>query len=301
MSTTVRHTRVHAGLSAITAAAVLWGTAGLAGRQVGEATGIAPVAVGWYRLVIAAVVLLAWRALRGGGRLRVPRRELPRVALVGTGLAGYQVCYFTAVDRVGVSVATLVTLGLAPVLVAAATAARARMRPSAAALTALGLALAGLGLLVGVPNPVAGVDLAAGVAFSTASAAGYAAVTLLSRALADRIPPLDLTAVGFAVGAAMVVPVAVSSGLDVGTAPSTLGLLLYLGVLPTAVAYGLFFTGLRTVSATTAAVVTLLEPLTAAVLAALLLGERLGVVGVVGGLLLCAAVAASARDPAADG
>ena len=68
-------------------------------------------------------------------------------------------------------------------------------------------------------------------------------------------------------------------------------LFLYLGLVPTALAYGLFTVGLRRIPATVAGITTLLEPLTAATLGVLLFGERLGVAGAVGALLLLAAIA----------
>lgn len=71
----------------------------------------------------------------------------------------------------------------------------------------------------------------------------------------------------------------------------SVGLLVALGVVPTAVAYTCYFRGLRTASAALGVLMALLEPLTAAVLAALLLGDRLGGVGVTGAVLLAAAVA----------
>ncbi|MBW3605057.1 MAG: EamA family transporter [Actinobacteria bacterium] len=54
-----------------------------------------------------------------------------------------------------------------------------------------------------------------------------------------------------------------------GIAPVAPAGLLYLGVVPTAVAYVLFFRGIVAVRASIAAVTTLLEPVTAAVLAAI--------------------------------
>src|SRR3712207_7061447 len=53
------------------------------------------------------------------------------------------------------------------------------------------------------------------------------------------------------------------------------GWLAYLGVVPTALAYGLFFAGLARIRATTASVVALVEPVTAALIGVLVLGERL--------------------------
>jgi DME family drug/metabolite transporter len=69
-------------------------------------------------------------------------------------------------------------------------------------------------------------------------------------------------------------------------------MLVYLGVGTMAVAYGLLYAGLRTTTGSTATVATLVEPLSAALLAALLLGERLGVMGLLGGALILGAVVA---------
>ena len=70
-----------------------------------------------------------------------------------------------------------------------------------------------------------------------------------------------------------------------GTAPwtaATVGGLIFIGVACTAVAYGLFNAGLRTVPSGAASILTLWEPLTAAVLAVVLLGETLSPAALVG-------------------
>jgi drug/metabolite transporter, DME family len=56
------------------------------------------------------------------------------------------------------------------------------------------------------------------------------------------------------------------------------------------VAYTLYFRGLRTAAASTAALLTLLEPLTGAILAAFVLGQRLSAAGIAGAVTLVAAV-----------
>ncbi|GAA0916357.1 hypothetical protein GCM10009557_88820 [Virgisporangium ochraceum] len=70
----------------------------------------------------------------------------------------------------------------------------------------------------------------------------------------------------------------------------TAALLLYLMVVPTALAYALFFAGLAVVRATTASVVALVEPLTAAAVAVTLLGERVTPVAALGGAILLGTV-----------
>jgi len=67
-------------------------------------------------------------------------------------------------------------------------------------------------------------------------------------------------------------------------------LVLYLGLVPTALAYLLFQTGLRSVSATAASIVSMLDPLVAALLAWLLFGETLAATGIAGALLLALSI-----------
>src|ERR671920_1280635 len=88
-----------------------------------------------------------------GRRVAAPsltRGTTVRLALVGVGLAAYQFAYFAAVATAGVSIATLVALGLAPLLIALGAAVLGHGRPDAATLVALVVALVGLVLLVGV-------------------------------------------------------------------------------------------------------------------------------------------------------
>ena len=91
--------------------------------------------------------------------------------------------------------------------------------------------------------------------------------------------------------ALLLLPVALGAGLDVGYPPAGWGILLYLGVVPTAVGYGLYVFGLRTVTATVSTIFALLEPLISTVLAVTVLHERLSPGGVWGGALLLGSVA----------
>jgi DME family drug/metabolite transporter len=76
-----------------------------------------------------------------------------------------------------------------------------------------------------------------------------------------------------------------------------LALALFLGVVPTALAYVLFARGLRGIDASEAATLTLAEPVTAAVLGVAILGERVGAVGAAGAALVLAGLLALAVRP----
>ena len=279
------------GFALVVLAALCWGTSGLTGDVVADRTGLDPLDIAWHRMAVGAAALLAVHLVRsrGAGTLRTPGSRWPLVA-VGAGLAVYQSAYFAAVATAGVSIATLVSLGLAPLLVAVGAAVLGHGRPDRATGTALAVALAGLVLLVGVS---AGGDDGDAVLLGALSAVGcavaYAGVVLVSSRVPDGVPT---TTAGFAAGAVLLTPVALLAGLDLTTDPLSLALLLYLGLVPTALAYGLFFTGVRAVPAAVASIVTLLEPLTATALATAVLGERLAPTALVGGLLMLGAVTA---------
>ena len=169
------------------------------------------------------------------------------------------------------SIATLVALGLAPLLIAVGAALLGHGRRTAT-VVALAVALMGLVLLVGIS---AGADTGTTVvlgALAVGSALGYAVVTLAGAGVPAGVP---VTLAGFVGGALLLTPVALAVGLRFTTEPVALAVLLYLGVVPSALAYTMFFTGLRTVPGAVASIVTLLEPLTATALATAFLGERL--------------------------
>jgi len=105
------------------------------------------------------------------------------------------------------------------------------------------------------------------------------------------------TGASFVVGGLLLaVPAAILGRMAFPVTFSGVGLLALFAVLPTALAYTAYFRGLgAATSPGTGAVLALLEPLTAAVLAAVVLGERLEPAGMVGAALLTVAVLLAAR------
>ncbi|SIR46680.1 DMT family transporter [Micromonospora avicenniae] len=294
---------VRTGLIQITVAGVLWGTTGTVVHVVHETTGLNPVSIGFHRLAIAALVLSAFAAPRLRPTLAALRAAPLPLLATGVGLGIYQALYFAAVALAGVGVATLVSLGLAPVLAVAWESVRARRLPGPFRLATLAAAVAGLALVTAAsaepnsaaPRPLLGLLAAAG------SGLGYAATTLVSRHVSRTTPPMTLTTISTVIGALVLAPFALSAGLTVPARADVVALLLHLGLVTTALAYVLFNAGLRTVEGSVAAVLTLVEPLTAAALAVVLLGEPLPLPVLTGGVLLLTAVAATYLAPQAGG
>ena len=266
-----------------------------------ERDGLGAMTISAWRMALAAVALVgfAWITRRWREVLSTVRTDPGLVVAVGCGTALYQALYFIAVLLVGVSVSTVVALGSAPILAATWEHLTARTRPSWHEIGVLSAALTGLVLVsvaAGHGTAAPGDDPILGLILAVAAGATYAATTVLGHSLARRVDPIALTTAATAVGAVALAPflglAAATSERVVTSDAFSLTMLTYLGVATMALSYGLLYAGLRTTSGSAATVATLVEPLSAALLAVLLLGERLTVTALIGGGLILAAVVA---------
>lgn len=285
-----------APLLCLVLAGLLWGTGGLTGTLLGRAAGLSPLAVAALRLLAGGTLIMACRILPGR-RWPTSPAAWTRVAVTGLLAATFQAAYFSAVSLTSVSLATLVTIGGTPVIVQVAELVSGRRRLDRAGLTRTVLALAGLGLLVGLPSggygPVAVLE-SAGMAM--VASAGFATLTLISATPVPGLSEETVTGLGFTAGGLILLPLAaVTSGLAFQPTPAALGWLTALAAGPTALAYTLYFRGLREAPASTGALLSLLEPLTATVLSVAFLGNRLSFAGIAGAVLLGVAVLSAAR------
>ncbi|WP_020386821.1 EamA family transporter [Kribbella catacumbae] len=270
------------GLLYVALAGIAWGTGGPTGALLLQDSGLNSTAISFWRLLSGAIWLAAACRLLRRGRIARQFAAAPlRYLLSGLGLAVCQLGYFAAIPRVGVAVATVISLGVGPLFIALG----ARERITGTLL----LAVLGLALLISGGGGTGGASIA-GIAFSLLSGAGYALTTLLSR---DQQDPITSALLGFTAGALILLPLAMTTGIT--PAPDSWPLLAYFGLVPTALAYALFYTGLRAIRASTAAVIALIEPLLAALIGVLAFHEHLTALSLTGAAVLLAAVLLQAR------
>jgi DME family drug/metabolite transporter len=278
------------GIFLVMVSALCWGTIGVATEGVYRVAQTNALSIGFWRLAFAvpALWILLWRVV-GPRALHIARKDLALMTVMGGMMALYQVSLFTAIPFLGVTVAVIITICSAPVLIAVLAAIFLGEKFTAHAGVALVLALAGTMLVANLTPEeflVRGSQLE-GVLWALGSGVGYAIITLVSRALAGRYHPLQPVSIGFTAGALLLLPLSIASSFVAAYPPTGWALLAYLGLVPTALAYWVFFTGMKATPATTASIVVLLEPLVAALLAAFLYQEQLPPTGWLGaGLLL---------------
>ncbi|MFE5892871.1 DMT family transporter [Streptomyces sp. NPDC002285] len=289
------------GLLYLIVAGAAWGTAGAAASLVYRASDMGPVALSFWRCAIGFVLLLAVRLLRPRVRVQAQVRSVApepfgrkalRAGATGVGLAVFQTAYFAAVDVTGLAVGTVVTLGAGPVFIALGARLTLGERLGRGGVAAVAGALIGLAVLA-----LGGEGATVrpwGVLLALVAAAGYSVMTLLTRKWGrDGGADAASTSVrSFAVTSLCLLPFALAEGLVPHTAePVQLGwLLAYIAAVPTALAYALYFAGAAAVRSATVSVIMLLEPVSAAVLAVLLLGEHLTAPTLTGTLLMLGSV-----------
>jgi len=259
-----------AGVWFVLGAALLWGTTGTA--QAFAPSGFNPMVIGALRLLVGGVALLG---------LALYRRELGRLSdwswrpllMAAVFTASYQLCFFAAVARTGVAVGTIVGIGSAPVIGGFLARVCRGETLSRRWLIATSLAIVGCSLL-----SLSGGDVAidpVGILLAIGAGASYAAYTLMIKGLLVEHSPNAVMALVVCLGAVLVSPVLVNCDLDWLLQPRSIGVVMHLGLATMALSYWLFARGLQTVQVATAVTLSLAEPMTAATLGIVVLGEQL--------------------------
>ena len=275
---------------------MLFGTTGTAQALGPDAS--TPLTVGAVRILIGGGLLAAVALATGGWRGDWPLRL---VVVAGTGVAVYQVAFFEAVARTGVGVGAVVAIGSGPVFAGLLERVVLGIWPGRRWLLATATGVAGVAVLT-LASESSGSVSVDGIALALVSGLGYATYTVVAKLILRRgHTPLAVMGASFGLGALLLLPVLVLGETAWLRTGDGIALALYLGVLPTAVAYVLFARGLQRLSAAEVTTLVLAEPIVALFLGVFVLDEHLGVGGIAGsalvlvGLLLLARRESTAR------
>jgi inner membrane transporter RhtA len=234
------------------------------------------------RTLFAALVLVAlWRpSLRGHGR-----RALRLVVLFGLVLAGMNLAFYSALDRIPLGVAVTFEF-VGPLGVAVAGSRRA--------LDLVWVALAAIGILL--LSNFGGADLdALGIGLALLAGALWAAYILLSARVGKEFERVDGLALAMVVGAVVLVPVGVADGGGELLVPWILAVAAAVAILSSAIPYTLELEALRRMPTGVFGVLMSLEPAVAALVGFILLGEELVTREVIAILFVVAASAGASR------
>jgi drug/metabolite transporter (DMT)-like permease len=291
-------TRLGRGAVAAVAVTVLaWASAFVAIRYVGSSYSPGSLALG--RLIVGSLVLGATLLLGRRHWVAPNRREWTLIVLCGLAwFAVYNVALNAAEQRIDAgTTAMLVNVG--PVLIALfAGLLLGEGFPRWLVIGAL-IAFAGAAVVgaatTGPTGPDAGSDVL-GVVLALVAAATYAVGVLAQKPVLRRLPGLQVTWLACTIGALACLPFTPALLDDLAAAPpSATAWLVYLGAVPTALAFSTWAYALSRMDAGRLGVTTYLVPPITVAVSALLLGEVPSTWAVVGGAVCLVGVALSRR------
>ena len=289
------------GYAYIAAATFSWGVAATVGRAAftgrllprGEALApIDPLILSQSRTSFSFVVLsmvLGWR--RGWSGLKVPKADFLRMTLLGVaGVAASNYLYYLAIQRTNVATA-IVLQYTAPVLVLLYMVARGMQRATAQRVAAVALAVAGSGLAIGVMG-AGGIRLdSVGVTAALLAAVSFAFYNVAAHQILGRydrwIVLLYTTLTASLFWLVVNPPWKLAAAHYSG---EQWGFLLVFAVVSVLMPFSFYFAGLQHLEPTRAIVASCMEPVFSILLAAVLLGEGLRAVQVMGIVVVLAAI-----------
>ena len=281
------------GLMIAVISAATFGMSGAFIKPLLEA-GWSPAAAVTVRALTGGIVLAPFAILSVRGNWGVLWRSRWRIlgmALVG--VAGTQLVYFAAIQRIPVGTSILIEY-MAPLLLVAVAWVSTRRVPKAVVLIGSVVALVGLVLVVS-PGGSGSFD-ALGLAFAIAAMVGCAGYYVIAARPNDGLPPVALAGFGLLIGGAVLALVGATRLVPFTATFGTVHMfgnevawwipLLIVGVVATAIAYAASITASEMLGSRLASFAGLLEVVAATFYAWLLLGERLTIPQLIGGVLI---------------
>jgi drug/metabolite transporter (DMT)-like permease len=274
----------------VSLAAVLWATAGTAAKFLFN-RGMSPYQLIQLRVTLAFCILLIWLSWRNRQLLKVDTRDLFYFSLLGIlGIGAAQFFYLFAISKIKVAAAILLHY-TGPVFVACYAAIFRQQKLTARSVTALLGTVLGCFLVVGAYN----LDLLSlnrsGIVGGLMAALAFATYTLLSEYGMRKYTPWTVLLYGllFATLAWNVLHPPLKALFQFYD-PAEWFWIGFISVCGTVLPFGLYFEGIQRIRSTHASITATLEPITAGVISALLLGEYLSPLQILGGVLVIASI-----------
>lgn len=267
-------------------AAILWGMTGTAQTFLDK--GVSPIAVATIRSAIGGGLLLVVAVLLR--KISFRTWSWKWTILAAASIALFQGLFFTSIRLTGVAIGTVVTIGSAPMFSGVLEWLFWKTRPSKIWGIATIMTITGC-ILLFINSGDRAIHLG-GVGLAVCAGLSFAVYTNMSKQLMAQQEALPAVAMTFSICAVLLLPFSISSGFSWLAEMQNLWTMIFMGVMCTSIAYLLFLSGLQKISSSSAVTLSLAEPLTAAMLGVLLVGEHLsstswvGVAMLLGGIVV---------------
>jgi len=263
------------GYASIVAASVLWGTMGIL-ATLSFAYGILPVTLIALRLAISFATLSAILILFGKNPLRIQKTDTPFFIIFGIfAIALQRISYFYAVSLTTATMAAILFYTY-PVFVTFSALFFLKEKISLRELTAITLTFIGVAFVVRAYDTSALSNNLLGIFSGLGSSLLFVLYFIMTKKLRNKYTSWTLTLFGDGIGTLALTPIITVSIPQITRFPTQLWLLIFtIAWVPSLLAYLLYSYALKYVKSSKGSVLSVLEPLSAAVLSSIILGERL--------------------------
>jgi DME family drug/metabolite transporter len=272
MSQSVSH-NVRRNYAFVIAAGICFGTTGT--TQALGPDGISSLSIGSARLLVGAFFLYLYIKIA-----KIPSAAIPKMAmwLSALGILSYQLTFFSAVKQTGVAIGTVTALGSVPPLTGLLDYLIYKVKPTKRWFIATVITTTGI-VALGTANGVSDFNFGGFIlAIIAGGSFGLLAVSS-KRALSTGVDSTYLMFKVFSLAALLSIPVLLINGTSwLGTSGGAV-MIIWLGLIPTALAYILYAKGLKGIAPGVASTLILAEPATATILAAVVLNESINLQG----------------------
>lgn len=267
------------GVLFVLAASVLWGTTGTAATF---APGVSPLAIGAVAMGVGGLLQAAVAGRSVIAFAPFLRNRWPTVALGSLAVATYPLAFYSSMHLAGVAVGTVVSIGSAPLASAVIERIVDKRRFTARWAAGAVLGLSGAVLLCFAeaghtdPAPDSAWSTPAGIGLGLVAGLTYAFYSWAAHRLINTgAPSSAVMGTVFGLGGLLLMPVLAATGAPLFASWQNLAVGVYMALIPMFAGYVLFGWGLARVHASTATTISLTETVVAAVLAVVVVGERL--------------------------
>ena len=276
------------GYGEIIIASILWSLAGIFAKQI---HGMSAQSIIFYRVVFALMLFFIFIVITGKLKIIELKEKKIYLLLFGILQVGTMLTFFISLIKGSVSIAVLL-LYTAPVYITILSPWLLKETSTKKGIIALILSIIGI-LLIVDPQKLDFTHYSVGILAGIASGIIYAFQIMTSKYVSSAYSGYSQAFWSFLVAILILLPFGTA---PVGIVLDNLGYLILLSIFPTILAVSLYFNGLKKVKAHSASILGLIEPLSAVILAVLILDENISILEMIGGTLILAAAALVTTD-----
>ncbi len=276
--------------------ASLWGTIGIIVKSF-YAAGFSPIQLVFFRTFIGVLFIFSYLIVKDKSKLKIRLKDT--WMFFGTGIisfAFFNVCYFIAVEKTGLSVAS-VLLYTAPGFVFILSVIIFKEKITKVKMMALGLAFFGCLLVSGVlQNSDYTLDLT-GIMIGVLAGFGYGLYSIFGKIALSKYAPITVTFYTFTFAFLGAMPFARVTEIPSMVTSGEIAIkILLLAVIITILPFALYTKGLSNVEPSRASILATIEPVVATIFGVLLFNEVITFIKILGiASVICAAVIISLK------